>query len=55
MNDAEYYKAKLDQAVIETAFLRGALAKIVRLENSEADEPLDDAIRVARNALIETT
>lgn len=46
--------AKLERAEVDKALLRGALAKIVRLEDSEVGEPLDDAIRIARNAIIET-
>lgn len=40
---------------VTIALLRGALAKIVRLEESEAAEPLDDAIRIARDAILTTS
>ncbi len=45
---------KRDRQEIEVALLRGALARIVRLEESEGADPLDDAVRIARNAIIET-
>mgnify|MGYP001595490094 CR=1 FL=1 len=43
-----------NKQVIELALLRGALARIVRLEEREADDPLGEAVRIARSALLAT-
>jgi hypothetical protein len=43
-----------DRLAVEVALLRGALARIVRLAESEGAEPLDDAIRIAGTAILET-
>lgn len=45
------YEPSYRQA-IEIALLRGALAKIVCLEESEGDDPLDEAVGIARHALL---
>lgn len=45
---------QVQNQIVEIAFLRGALARVVMQEASEADEPLDDAIRIARDALMTT-
>ena len=52
MLNAAPKETALPDHVIREALLRGALAKIVRLEESEGDEPLYDAIRIARSALL---
>lgn len=45
---------QVQRQIVEVAYLRGALAKVVMLEASDGDEPLDDAIRIARDALTTT-
>lgn len=50
----EIDRRRLEEQTITIALLRGALAKIARLEESEGSEPLDDAISIARNALLIT-
>lgn len=44
----------MDEAADEIERLRAALQKIADLNDSEADEPLDDAIAIARAALKES-
>jgi len=48
----EIDRRRLEEQMITIALLRGALAKISRLGESEGAEPLDDAIRIARNAIL---
>lgn len=50
--EAELLQTKIENQAVEIALLRGALAKIVRLEESESDDPMDDAVKIARAALI---
>jgi hypothetical protein len=42
---------QVDDLRAANEYLRAALLKIADLVDSEADEPLDDAIRIARDAL----
>lgn len=45
------YKMALEYREAEIERLRAALQKIADLTDSEADEPLDDAIQIAQKAL----
>lgn len=50
-------RVSLGEAEIENAILKGALARIIRiadgdgLDKSASDEPIDQAARIAREAL----